>query len=98
MIRIARVYTAQPGKMSELMEAANDVKIYLNSEGFMPSIFTEPYGDSGRLHWHIDFEDAGTAHETYAEAVSHQRGQEFFAGLESLIEGHAEVSFLFEEE
>ena len=98
MIRIARVYNAKPGKMSELREAANDVRIYMDSQGVTASIFTEPYGDSGRLHWHVDFDDAGTAHETYAEVASHERGQEFLAGLESVIEGHAEVSFRFEEE
>ena len=98
MIRIARIYNARPGKMAELREAAADVRGYLDSRGIIATIFTEPYGGSGRLHWHVDFEDAATAHETYVEATSHERGQEFFAGLESVIEGHAEASFLFEEE
>lgn len=98
MIRIARVFHAKPGKMTELREAANDVRNYLESQGIAVDIFAEPYGDSGRLHWHVDFDDAGSAHETYTEAISHERGEEFFSGLDSVIEGHAEVSFLFEEE
>ena len=98
MIRIARVYNAKPGKMSELREAANDVRIYIDSQGVTASIFTEPYGNSGRLHWHVDFEDAKAAHDVTSGAASNPRVQEMRARIETLTESHPEVSFLFEEE
>ncbi|MCH7907544.1 MAG: hypothetical protein IIB26_08935 [Chloroflexi bacterium] len=98
MIRVSRVFDAKPGKLSELMELGNAVKIYLASQGVTASIFTEPYGNSGRLHWHVDYDDAKTAHESTTDAFSNQRVQEMRARIETLTEGHEEVSFLFEEE
>lgn len=98
MIRITRVFDARPGKLTEMTEVANGVKGYLASQGVTASIFTEPYGDSGRLHWHVDYDDAKTAHDSYTDATSGQRGREIEAAYDTLLEAHPEVSFLFEEE
>ncbi len=60
-------------------------------------LYREPFGYSGRLHWHVDYEDAEAASETVIDVVSNKRGQELVARMETLTEGHADVSFLFEE-
>ena len=73
MIRVSRIVDAKPGKLSELMELGKALKIYMDSQGVTASIFTEPYGNSGRLHWHVDFEDAKAAHDVTSGAASNPR-------------------------
>ena len=97
MIRITRVFDARPGKLTEFAAVTSGVKDYLAAQGVTASIFTEPYGDSGRLHWHVDYDDAKTAHESNTDVLSGQRGREIRENMATLTEGHEEVSFLFEE-
>ena len=94
MIRIARTFTAKPGKEQELLEILKDFRAFASTQNVAIRIFTEPWGPGGRLRLHTDFEDAGAAQTFWQDLFRHSRAQELRVRLETLIEGHYEASFL----
>lgn len=94
MIRIARKYTAKPGKEQELIGVLKDIKSYARTQGVESRIFTEPWGPGGVVHLHNDFEDAHMAQTWWHTLSTNPRSSEPLVRLQLLTEGHRETSFL----
>ena len=94
MIRIARTYTAKPGKERELVEVLKEIKGYARNQGVESRIFTEPWGPGGVVHLHNDFEDAGRAQTWWQTLSTNPRAKEPLMRLQLLVEGHRQTSFL----
>ena len=94
MIRIARTYTAKPGKERELVEVLKDIRSYARTQGVESRIFTEPWGSGGAVHLHNDFEDAGRAQTWWQTLSTNPRAKEPLMRLQLLVEGHRQTSFL----
>ena len=86
MIRIARTYTAKPGKERELVEVLKEIKGYARTQGVESRIFTEPWGPGGVVHLHNDFE--------WQTLSTNPRAKEPLMRLQLLVEGHRQTSFL----
>lgn len=94
MIRIARTYTAKPGKERELVEVLKEIKGYGRTQGVETKIFTEPWGPGGVVHLQNDFEDAGMAQTWWRTLSTNPRAQNPIVRIQLLIEGHRQTSFL----
>ena len=94
MIRIARTYTAKPGKERDLVEVLKEIRGYASTQGVQTRIFSEPWGRSGLIRLHNDFDDAGQAQVWWQNLSSNPRAQTALARIQMLIEGHRETSFL----
>ena len=94
MIRIARTFTAKPGKEHELLDVLKDIRGYARDMGVESRIFTEPWGPGGVVHVHNDFEDAGEAQTWWQTLSTNPRAREPLLSIQLLIEGHRETSFL----
>ncbi|MCH8234955.1 MAG: hypothetical protein IIC29_02395 [Chloroflexi bacterium] len=97
-VRIVYAYNAKPGRIRELVEVANDIKGFVASQGIPVAVFTEPWGIGGRLHYHVDYPDAGSALSGLENIIGRQRGQEMRALITTLTQGHARRGFLYEVE
>lgn len=94
MIRIARTYTAKPGKDRELVGVLKDIRGYARAQGVESRIFTEPWGPGGVVHQHNDFEDARMAQTWWQDLSTNPRARDPLDRLQLLVEGHRETSFL----
>ena len=94
MIRIARTFTAKPGKERELIDVLKDIRSYVRDQGLESRLFTEPWGPGGVVHAHTDFEDAARAATFWQGYSTNPRSREPRQRLQLLIDGHRETSFL----
>lgn len=96
LVRIVRSFDAKPGMVPELVNIADDFRGFMASQGIPVAVFTEPWGTGGRIHYHMDYPDAGEAMNVAEDVMKRQRARESLTRASTLIVGYWKRMFLNE--
>ena len=96
MVRVTYSWMVKQGNVIKALGLLDEYRRYEETQNVTSSVFSEPWGQTHRVHLHHDFPNAGDAQEWWAAFQDNPRAVQALHEFQAIVETAADAAILVE--